>query len=211
MPTINVRKLMIRHALWVSLLLHLLLYVSFTTMIVIPSTKTREKPSLYIPSYTYQPQSTLPTPVSHTQKMIPTDKQGTEKQLASISTADEMNAAPQPTMQRVARKASKKSQFVHLVGDRKTDKPLVKILGTAISEHLVYPKIAVDFHLKGTAYVGFTLHPDGQVTGVKLEQSSGAEVLDNAAVSGISAITPVRNVGPYVPVAEYLVVGIIFS
>ena len=84
-------------------------------------------------------------------------------------------------------------------------------MGQAIGRQLIYPRIAMDFNLRGVAYVGFTLRPDGYVTNVKLVKSSNAGVLDDEAVRAISSISPVRGVDPYVKEPKFMIVGIIFG
>jgi hypothetical protein len=42
-------------------------------------------------------------------------------------------------------------------------------------------------------------------------QSSGADILDEAALRGIQAISPLGGANQYVPKSRFLVVGIIFK
>src|SRR5262249_21969513 len=113
----------------------------------------------------------------------------------------------------VSKQASKNSQGIHLIGDDKSaPKPLVKILARELSAHLIYPKIAADFKVHGTVYVGFTIHPDGSMTGIRLVQTSKASVLDQAAMAAVSAMRPAGDeVGKYLKAEKFLVVGIIFG
>lgn len=108
--------------------------------------------------------------------------------------------------------STKVTEAINLVGDKKVvPKPLIILLGKALAKHLVYPKIAVDFKLRGMSFVGFVLHPDGTLSNVQLIQSSKAGVLDDEAIAAVSAISPVKNVNEYVDKPKKLVVGIIFD
>ena len=100
---------------------------------------------------------------------------------------------------------------LHLVGESKIIKPLVKILARALSQHLMYPRVAADFNLRGVVVVGFVLHPEGYVTEARVMQSSGAGVLDDAARDAVGAMSPVGDVHEYLPDAEFMAIGIIFG
>lgn len=203
-----------RQGLWLSLLCHLFLLLSFIVVWhPVSPIKPEPKPQMYIPSYSYQePQTSIsqrqPTPPIKTQTM-PTSPDGL---LSKPSTSQPVNASNSTTAN-PAKKQSKNSQGIHLIGDDKSaPKPLVKILARELSSHLVYPKIAADFKVHGTVYVGFTLHPDGSLTGVRLMQTSTASVLDQAALAAVSAMSPSGNeVAKYLKAEKFLVVGIIFG
>ena len=190
-----------------ALLLHLLILFSMTAVWV-ANFKPAKSPSMYVPSYVYQeptkptPPAPSPQPQKKTMEQPEPQKQTPTK--AAIPTASNSNV--------VKIKNAKTTEPIHLVGDKNTTpKPLIKMLGKALAQHLVYPKAAVDFHIRGMVYVGFVLHPDGQLTNVKVVQSSKAGVLDNEAVSAVSAISPLKNVKEFVQKPEYMVVGIIFN
>ncbi len=100
---------------------------------------------------------------------------------------------------------------LHLIGENKIVAPLIKILARAISRHLMYPRVAADFNLRGTVLVSFILHPEGYVTSAHVMKSSGAGVLDDAARDAVGAMSPVGDVHEYVAAPEFLVVGIIFG
>jgi TonB family protein len=218
------KRLLAIQALLLSLLLHLLLAASF--ILVIQHEEQQEKPpAMYVPAYTYQPESTqaaaaqsapATNEAKQTEKLpnTPNDKnqialahdtllREREQQIKRLSNSKQNEAVSIH---------SKDTEALHLVGDKTVAlKPLIRILGVAMAKHLSYPKIAVDFLLRGTAYVGFVIHPNGEITDVQLVQSSGAGVLDEEAIAGVRAMSPVKNVTHYVPQPKYLVVGIIFG
>lgn len=193
-----------------SLLLHLALL--FSIVVIWTGQPRHEKPpAMYVPSYTYQkpdqPQPAMTQSETKTvSKKVAADKPSVEKDV--ISTEKQIrNASDVRTSS-----SSKVTEAINLVGDKKTmPKPLIKLLAKSLATHLVYPKIALDFRVRGMAFVGFVLHPDGTMTNVQLVQSSHAGVLDNEAVAAVTAMSPVKNVGQYLEKEKPMVVGIIFN
>lgn len=219
---VNITKTVERNSFWLSLLIHLLLLLVWSLAFFPPSTPPQPKPKLEqtnsqeIPSYIYQePKPVTETKAQQAQKDLPQSQNALEKGLTSTKPqmANEVKVNPSPARQaqRQLPRSSKMSQAVHLIGDQNIDNKLVKILGIAITQHLAYPKIAQDFDLRGMVGVGFTLSPDGSVTDVELVRSSSTDVLDEAALSAIKAISPVHDAGLYVNKPEHIVFGIIFD
>ena len=192
---------------------------------------------MYIPSYAGS-QPSPPTPVSQPQPQQQAQPQPQaqkptppQKQVAKLEAQTDKSVIPTEKPAKTVEAAAKPippkpvskfkpiddsqvmndEQAVHLIGEKKSDDPLIKLLGKAISARLVYPRIAADFNLKGTSYIGFTLHPNGELSGIRIMQSSGTDVLDNAALNGIRAISPLGGANQYVPKERFLVVGIIFK
>lgn len=206
----NIGKALKYLPLWVSILIHLLLLFSMT-VVFFPAVKYEPSPSMEVPAYVYnepQPQhaNTKTTTSSSVKKSSPW---GIEKPNSQPTIAANSGSSTKSEKQI---KADKTTEAIHLVGDKNTPpKPLIKIIGKALAAHLVYPKVAVDFNLKGRAIIGFTLHPDGSVSNVKVLKSSGADVLDKAAVAGVTNMGPLKGVSEFIAKAEEMVVGIIFS
>jgi TonB family protein len=195
--------------LLLALLAHCLLFLSFAVNLHFQPAQMEMKP---LPAYIYREEKyspqTLPSPPVQQpilEKPQVTSKVGIEK--------------PAPEKPKVAQaKAATLSmgngmQNVNLMLKSKNnmDKPLLNLITKAVAAHLAYPKIAMDFHLRGRALIGFIIYPDGHLTDVTLLQSSGTEVLDEAAVATINKISPVKNVAPYLTKEEPLVMGIIFQ
>jgi len=191
-------------SLFVAVLLHLLL---LGTIILVIHPAAIKKAPVYIQSYFYDEEAAKaaprakPTPTP-AENPLPTSRQGIEKPAKPQSV--ELN-------QVIRTSANTDSQPVHLVGDKKLDKPLLAILGKALTAHLVYPKIALDFNLRGVSIVGFTLSPDGRVSAVELLKSSQADLLDQAALSAVREMSPVSGVNTYISKPEPVVIGIIFG
>ena len=209
-------KLFERHTFWLALLCHLLLLSSFSMSLSFMPEKEKS-PAMYIPSYVYHGE-TNPTPQQQPepqpqqpQKKVDTDKQGIEKPVVHESQRQRQSRAmPQPNQfQEVD--SPQNEQPVHLIGEKNVDAPLLKLLGQGISAHLIYPKIALDFNLRGVSLIRFVVHPNGQITDVQLVKSSSAGVLDDAALAAIHGMSPVYNVGKYVDKPQTIVFGIIFG
>lgn len=223
-----------RNTFWLSLLVHVLLFVVYLLSFMhrYPLVPPEKKPALYVPAYVYHEAATAMKPVTAS-----VQKQRIEKPLASaqrIETnldqfkgdfnlanyhkqiqqkANEQAAAASETPANFnPAEAYKRQQApVYMIGDKLVDDPLKKLLGIAISKHLYYPQVAQELFIHGVVGVGFTLYPDGNVTNVKIVQSSRERMLDAAALSAINEMTPVANVDIYLKKPRFLVVKIIFN
>lgn len=210
-------------AFLLSLLLHVLLLSGYVLtwhyFPPVPPERQEPLPAYYVPSDTLSENSqmaqpSLPqaktTPDAPKKEPKPEDKNGIEKKEIPL-TPTAATTSPSKAQTAEVSKKSKDNDGVHLIGDKKMDKPLIKLLGTALSRSLIYPKIAIDFNLRGTTYVGFTLQPNGVVENPQVVKSSGEEVLDQEARRAVGAMSPVVNVNQYLDKPKYLVVGIIFG
>lgn len=223
-------------SLLISILFHLLVLFLLTAKLSFFPTKKIEiekPPQLYLPSYVYQEPVQTPVQPTPIASDIPESKKGMEMPIPAANKAEktkpkevdkkkveappktktppQTETKPKPQTNTVDHAKSEVMEAVNLVGEKKEVQPLIEILGKALGARLQYPRIAIDFNLTGTSYIGFTLHPSGLVTGAKVVKSSGAGVLDDAALSGVKAMSPVLRVGPYVEKPRYMVVGIIFE
>ena len=202
-----------RNSFWLVLVCHCLLFSGILgvwsvkpALIKIPDNE--EKPSLFIPSYVYHDAVAPKRPTQEAmspQKPMPTSKLGIKKPTVNnIKHLLDTHSA-------VTISRSPEAEPVHLIGDKKIDKPLLTLLGKALTAHLVYPKSAIDLTIKGTAVIGFWLDPNGQVRDVQLLRTSRAEVLDRAALAAASAIAPVNQVAKYIQQPKFMIIGIIFE
>lgn len=209
-----------RHGFWLSLLGHLLLWSGFS-FVWFHQPDLEKHPELYIPSYIASAEQ-IPQPAS-LPAVQPTEKPTVEQKKPTSKNGIEKPAKPKapsppptphasaPSKYQAMSPASLEEQGVHLIGDEKIDKSLRTILGKAISQHLYYPRSAIEFNVRGTVLVGFTIYPDGRVTDVQLVKPSNAGILNVAALEAIQHISPVEGVGEYVTAPRFLVVGIIFG
>jgi TonB family protein len=199
--------------------LHLLVFLFFSYGWIHQQKKNEDKENLYIPSYAYQEaahttaQKTVTpktppikdAPAKDTQKKeVPVSKHGIEKPVfdqREVSFNEVVDIS-----------AKNSSEPVHLIGDKsKTPQPLIIILGKALTSKLSYPKSAIDLNVGGISVIGFVLHPDGQVTDVRLLKTSRVDVLDEAAIFAANHISPVFSAGPYVKEPMPIVFGIVFG
>ncbi len=230
-----------RHTLWLSLLAHVLFLLSLATWIVVqPHDRPQTEPASSIPAYVTSeapstpqietppaPQAAAPAAEAAPQpELKKIEKNGLEKlvkEKAQVKAAESKPAGkPAPSTKPhkpvFARDGVPEDitnpydqEPMHLIGESKIIKPLVKIIGRALSRHLFYPRVAADFNLRGVVLVGFVLHPEGYVTETRVVKSSGTGVLDDAASDAVGAMSPIGNVSEYVPAAEFMVIGIIFG
>lgn len=228
-----------RHALWLSLLGHLLLLLGLTAALVfshppLPSAAAPAAISSYIaespPVAPVAPAEEAPAPAEPVVKAeatpIPqaepepkkTDPLGLLKPVAKKETASKKPKKQKQSAPQFSNNAPPEDltnpydkEPLHLIGESKIVPPLVKIIARALSRHLFYPRVAAEFNLRGVVLVGFVLHPEGYVTGAKVVKSSGAGVLDDAARDAVGAMSPVGDVHEFVGIPEFMVIGIIFG
>lgn len=215
MTSFNVMKLFRKNSLGLSLFLHLLFLWGFLHLFV-KSPVPEVKPDLYVSSYLYQdvPSPSLAVtktaPVRSTVLPVTTSPQGTKP--PTPLEAPLPQSPPQPEKKIAIQKPADDLEAIHLIGNKKAlPAPLIKLLAKALTASLAYPKMAADFRLKGTAYVRFLVYPDGHITNVQLVKSSSADVLDQAALNAVLAISPLNQVGPYLSQPKYIVFGFIFG
>lgn len=228
-----------RHTLWLSLLGHLLMLMGFTIVLVMaPHDMPSSDAPQSVPSYLSPSPEQAPAEPARDQKADPkpepqpepkpepevkqTDKNGIEKPVTKkteeVKTASKISNKFDPRTVSFSKDTvpedmtnPRDNEPLRLVGENKIIKPLVKILARALSKHLVYPRVAADFNLRGVVLVGFVINPDGYVTEARVVQSSGAGVLDDAARDAVGSMSPVGDVREFVPAPQFLVVGIIFG
>lgn len=224
-----------RHTLWLSLLGHLLFLMGLTVVLVVaPHDMPSSEAPQSVPSY-LSPSPESPAAPAPEQKAEPTpkpqpqpkpepkqvDKAGIEKPVTKkteqTKPAEKSSTKFDPRTVSFSKDTipepipNRDGEPLRLVGENKIIKPLVKILARALSKHLIYPRVAADFNLRGVVLVGFVINPDGYVTEARVVQSSGAGVLDDAARDAVGSMSPVGDVREYVPAPKFLVVGIIFG
>lgn len=191
-------------------LLALLLHLSLLTSLVVRfKSKASDLDLKPLPAYIYReekfnPQSIQQTPVEVEEKK-PVSKMGIEKPIP------EKKKQAQSKTETLSMGNGMQNINLNLQVKNQMDKPLLNLITKSVAAHLVYPKSAIDFRVMGRAMIGFILYPDGHLTDVTLMQSSGAEVLDQAALAAINNIAPVKNVNFYLKEPEPMMMGIIFQ
>lgn len=215
--------------LCLSLLLHLLLLLSMVVIIHWPTDKKKKLPTIYQTSaYLYRgsiaPIPSTMSPLTTTQVMtaqrLPVTNKGTKQQSHATKAKPSVNQASVLGMtyrflqQNQEESVSPKRQReapIYMVGDKNSPvDPLAILLGRAISAHFAYPHQAAVLGIRGRALVGFTLHPNGRLTEVRLLQSAENSDLDAAALYAVNAAPVIRGVDKFVSKPTYLVVAFIF-
>lgn len=202
----------------IALMLHMLLFISFSSVLFpndfdlekIYKPRSEKELDTIMPSYVL-PESinTPPKPKAEekTPKPVLTSPKGIEKKQEPRKQTKTLPA--QPSKQTQSDKFSTRSQIAK---DKSDDipQPLLDILHQATGENLVYPKIAADFNEMGMVGVGYTISPNGQISQVKLIKTSGYDILDQAALDAIHAMSPVKNVSAYLDKPKYIAAYIEF-
>lgn len=190
-----------------SLLMHIAILLSLI-LVWVGHAKPVKQPSMYVPSYAYSaPAPSQPSPSQQSTHQTTSPKEPEKPQSGVVSTQAQIHHASHAATQT----SSKVTEAINLVGDKNVaPKPLIKLLAKALTAHLIYPKIALDFRVRGIAYVGFVLHPDGTLSHIQIVQSSDAGVLDNEALTAVRAISPVANASQYLTQSKEMVIGIMF-
>lgn len=202
----------------ISLLLHFLFLFGIPTLLFIfltppPPRLPELRPALYIPSYVASTPSAAHVPTTQSTRSKETDEVSPILSKPNLLSAQENPYAPPSITQPLLSQKSLAKQHeapVHLIGDKALDDPLRKLLGQAITAHLVYPQLARELFLRGVSSIGFTIAPSGEVTHVRVVKSSGERILDNAAAAAIRDMAPVANVDIYLHEPKDMVVNIIF-
>lgn len=218
------------HALWLSLLVHALFFGSLVVIVALTVPLAPNPLPASISAYAAvsaanapSPASTptaSPEPLKTPEKALKKTKDVVEKPVKAAQKSQSQKKQALSTPRTVSfNAASPPIDLTHpfdreplrLVGESKIVPPLVRILARAIGPHLFYPRVAAEFNLSGVVLVGFVLHPEGYITGVKIVKSSGAGVLDDAARNGVASVATVGQVSEFVQQPEFLVIGVIFG
>lgn len=201
--------------IWFSILFHALLFLLFVRFPANLS-KTPPKSESY---YYYVPAQAVSNPSISSQLRQPISAP-TPPDLSK--NYDLAQFKPEPTqlfkklqiettsMQSTAAPQKEKSDPIRMIGEKLLDDPLRKLLGRAITGQLYYPEVARELQLRGIVSIGFMLHPDGEITEVRIVKPSREQILDNIALKAINAASPIANVDIYLKEAKYLIVSIIF-
>lgn len=200
-----------------SVLLHLLIILSFTTIFLLQPEHEEEKhPTYYTPAYTYtgaitpsfQQQKSENTPQpQHKQKLIPTAKTGIPvKSILALSREvlreDRMKAAISNL---------KNSEPVLLIGDLNTPAdPLIRLLARSLSAHFKYPQFEGRLGAKGRVVVSLTLHPEGNISDIEIVRSSENQDFDAAALYAANTAPTVSGADMFISKPKFFVIGFIF-
>ncbi len=210
-----------------SLLLHLLFFLSISYEIKMVPQLKQESEYYYEPAYLYHDQTTSLAREDATLSVVRAKPDNTPQTIKLPEVANHNPFHQDQLYQDITKKLGKSAQLtdwpttetsqvgsytqpLHMIGDKLLDDPLKELLGHAITRHLFYPEVAKELYLRGTVTIGLTLHPNGQITGVKLLKTSKERLLDLAALSAVKEASPVNHVNLYLKEPKYLVINILF-
>jgi TonB family protein len=230
LPAKRIIRFLLPSFFWLSILLHLLIFLAYYFFVTFhPQEKPEKDQSYYdyVPAYT----QTMPSPTSMQQPKS-TQKLTAQKQAAEILAKtnpafDLSHYSPSQRYQSVLQKLNnlesinqmttqtteqryKSMKPIHMIGEKLLDDPLYRLLGQAITAQLYYPSLAKELHLHGIVRVGFMLYPDGGITGMHVMKTSRERILDIAALRAINKSFPVHDVGMYLKEPKFMVINIVF-
>jgi len=216
-------------ALIISLLLHLLILLSFTIIITLqPDTEKPKPPHFYTPAYVYKggitpsitPQKSASKPATAKPQRIQPTRSLAEKHVApersnkilkQQSVLSMTYAFLQENQHHRIAQIKKQQDPIYLVGDQNNPAdPLIRLLGRALSAHFEYPREAGMFGIRGRAIVGLTLHPNGRLSNIELLESTENQDLDAAAMYAANTAPIVRGADKFISAPKYFVIGFIF-
>lgn len=231
----SLKKRLLKHSFWLSILLHILFLLSISTVFYLVPEEEPPHPSYYVPAYTTQAPSAS-TAQAGASKPTKTDSQPTEaknekqdkvEKQAEATPTQTRTSSPHGLMKRSMLAASqsilkqmqheaitskRESDPIYLVGDSNQEAdPLTKLVARALSTHFNYPRSAGQFGISGVVVVEFTLHPEGYITDIRMQRSSHSEDLDAAALYAVNAAPEVKGASRFINKPKHMVIGFIFK
>jgi len=223
----HVIKRVLLNSFWLSVLLHLLLLLSMTTVIIFQPKEQKKLPNLYVPSYVYKGQikparalAKISTPAPAPPPSTPSKENQEQAELSNSPPTQEsvpkksIMAATRSVLQQYQQEAlntPSEEDPIYLVGDENgVADPLIKLMGRALSAHFSYPPTAGELGIKGRVIVGLTLHPEGHFTQVQIIRSSDNPDLDAAALYAVNSAPRVVGADRFLSQPKHFVVGFIF-
>lgn len=87
---------------------------------------------------------------------------------------------------------------------------LIHLLHQAIQRQQMYPDAALEMQREGKATLKFMLYPNGEITTLKVVQSSGVTVLDEAALQAVKA-APFQGIEAYLKTPQEYQITVAFE
>ena len=186
-----------------SLLLHavILLFIFFAWHQIETINKCNKAENNILQAYTYS----LNTTSSSISRAITSEN----KIIKKPNTTDSKESIKRKKISESTNK-SESSENKTINSEQTTDQ-LINLLHAAIQAQQQYPHNALIQKQTGTVTVSFILFPDGQITSIKIMQSSGFESLDEAAVNAVKNAAPIKEVSSYLTTAKNFNISLHFS
>lgn len=197
-----------------SILLHLLLILTFTMIMYFQPEKIVEKsPHFYTPAYTY---TGAMTPHLHSQS-------GHESHRKEAISPDSNTGSPQKSILALSKSVLHQDQIktvmsqlknvepILLIGDTNTPPdPLIKMMARSLSAHFKYPQFEGNIGARGRVIVSLVLHPEGYFSDIQIMRSSDNQNFDAAALYTINKAPLVNGANMFISQPKYFVIGFIF-
>lgn len=223
MASVSIKRLVL-NSFWLSVLLHLLLFTFFATLIIFPAPEREKHPTLQVPAYVYKGaikpilHDTTTASESHetvTEKSAPTQRKvqrvATSKHGLTPAAIWSSTRSVLQSSQMEAISSLQTSQPIYMIGDdNEAPDPLMKLVGQSLSAHFKYPEVAGKFGIRGRVLVGMTLHPEGYFSHVAIVSSSHNQDLDGAALYAVNKAPRVYGADRFLSAPKHFVVGFIF-
>lgn len=222
----SIKKRLLKHSFWVSLLLHALLLLSFAIVIVLQPEEEKKHPQIQqVPSYVYKGsiKPSAPPVSAKSMQQSPSPQvaekshpKPNDKPVSKHGTYPKsILAASLATLKQEQIKAmtmSKESEPILMIGDDATySDPLIKMIGRSLSANFKYPDTEGMLGIRGRVIVEFTLHPEGHITDVHMTKSSNNHNLDAAALYSVNKAPTIEGANRFLSQPTHFVVGFIFS
>lgn len=218
-------KRIILNSFWLSVLLHILLFTFFATVVIFPVPDIQKHPTLQVPAYVYKgaikpiaenttvsdataadPSKIKPTPTKNKPFKQTKSKYGLSPAALWSSTRSVLQASQMEALQSL-----QSSQPIYMIGDdNEAPDPLMKLVGQSLSAHFKYPEMAGKFGIRGRVLIGMTLHPEGYFSHVAIVSSSHNADLDGAALYAVNKAPRVAGADRFLIAPKHFVVGFIF-
>ena len=89
--------------------------------------------------------------------------------------------------------------------------PIVKLLGRSLSAHFQYPDTEGILGIKGKVILELILHPNGNITGIRMLKSSHNQNLDSAALYAANTAPTVLGADKFLSTPMRFVIGFVFE
>ena len=224
--SVTTEKFRLKNSVWLllALIVHLFFFMTVAAQWVPASVSSEEDKSM--PAYIYHDDNTprpTPTQMPTTTDNVPMPESEAKSQAnpEKANETDKLGILPKQktSTSSETNKEGKKRTLntsvpmgaINIKSEKPVDVPLLRILSKATQAKLFYPKIAADFRVSGTCKIRFLINPQGEISDVTMVESSGAGVLDNAAMETVKAMSPVQGVSDYLKEPQHLVVALIYD
>jgi len=222
---------LLRNGILLSLLLHLLIFLSMTRVIFFEAEPAPVEHQNYVPAYTTASATAPPMQAQVAQPIQSTlnytrqaQKQAVSDNKPEKSYANSPHGIYHQSVLAMSRDILQQNQFAAainhnrnaapmlLIGDssRPSD-PIVEAIGRSLSAHFNYPRMEGSFGVKGRVLVEMVLHPEGYYTDVQIVQSSNNSNFDAAALYAVNTAPRVVGIDKVLTKPMDFVVGFIFD